>query len=249
MLKAGGGNWTHAISADGVHWYHIADALGRGPSNSTWDNQGACDGTVSFPDLGKAPFDGSTPIIMYGPDCGKPIPKPPSSAAGGVAGRAGVGDAPRVEIALPADVATDPFLTNWVKTQPGPVTFEGTPCSFPGRVWKSKVGDYWNMLCAIQTSCTHHGCVWARYTSSDPKLMTWKMADTSFTQGKDTGKNGARVSDHLPFVHAGSLVFRVKAVFLFERFLSESVCLGRWRCRRAVSQDPGRSRGRAYSHD
>ena len=50
MLKAGGGNWTHAISADGVHWYHIADALGRGPSNSTWDNQGACDGTVSFPD-------------------------------------------------------------------------------------------------------------------------------------------------------------------------------------------------------
>ena len=167
MLKAGGGNWTHAISADGVHWYHIADALGRGPSNSTWDNQGACDGTVSFPDLGKAPFDGSTPIIMYGPDCGKPIPKPPSSAAGGVAGRAGVGDAPRVEIALPADVATDPFLTNWVKTQPGPVTFEGTPCSFPGRVWKSKVGDYWNMLCAIQSSCMCLGSLYQLRPQAD----------------------------------------------------------------------------------
>ena len=46
--QAGGGNWTHAISKDMVHWYHIADALGRGPPSSTWDNQGACDGTVSF---------------------------------------------------------------------------------------------------------------------------------------------------------------------------------------------------------
>ena len=48
MNQAGGGNWTHAISKDMVHWYHIADALGRGPPSSTWDNQGACDGTVSF---------------------------------------------------------------------------------------------------------------------------------------------------------------------------------------------------------
>ena len=61
--QAGGGNWTHAISSDLIHWFHIADALGRGPHSSTWDNQGACDGTVSFPDLGKAPFDGSTPIM------------------------------------------------------------------------------------------------------------------------------------------------------------------------------------------
>ena len=60
-----------------------------------------------------------------------------------------VGDAPRVEIAKPADVSGDPFLTNWVKTQSGPVNFDGTPCSFPGRVWKSKVGNYWNMLCAL----------------------------------------------------------------------------------------------------
>jgi hypothetical protein len=65
MNQAGGGNWTHAISSDLVHWFHIADALGRGPRNSSWDRQGACDGTVSFPDLGKPPFDGSTPIIMY----------------------------------------------------------------------------------------------------------------------------------------------------------------------------------------
>ena len=51
------------IGDDGVS--ALADALGRGPKNSTWDNQGACDGTVSFPDLGRAPFDGTTPIIMY----------------------------------------------------------------------------------------------------------------------------------------------------------------------------------------
>ena len=130
---------------------------------------------VSFPDLGKAPFDGSTPIIMYGPDCGKPLPKsPPPPALSAERAQTGLGDTPRVEVALPANVAGDPYLTNWVKTQPGPVTFDGTfsdeqmchsdypnlplilapfmtylfpgegkPCSFPGRVWKSKVGDYW----------------------------------------------------------------------------------------------------------
>ena len=37
-----------------VHWYHIADALGRGPASSTWDDQGACDGTVSFRASGNA---------------------------------------------------------------------------------------------------------------------------------------------------------------------------------------------------
>ena len=130
-------------------------------------------------DLGTAPFDGSAPIIMYGPDCGKPIPDGGSGSAGL---GAKVGDAPRVEIAKPADVSGDPFLTNWVKTQPGPVTFEGTPCSFPGRVWKSKVGNYWNMLCALDGKTP-----WARFTSSDPSLMKWKKADDSFTQGKDPG--------------------------------------------------------------
>lgn len=139
---------------------------------------------MSFPDLGKVPFDGSTPIILYVPDCGVPIPDQLED------GHARVGDAPRVEIALPGAnfvpgaVAADPYLTDWIKTQPGPVKFTGTPCSFPGRVWKSKVGNYWNMLCALDGKSP-----WARFTSSDPSLMTWKLADKSFTQGKDT--NGA----------------------------------------------------------
>ena len=98
------------------------------------------------------------------------------------------GTAPRVEVALPGAnfvpgaVAADPYLTDWIKTQPGPVKFIGTPCSFPGRVWKSKVGNYWNMLCALDGKSP-----WARFTSSDPSLMTWKLADKSFTQGKDAG--------------------------------------------------------------
>jgi hypothetical protein len=129
----------------------------------------------------------------YGPDCGQPLkPKPPPPPMGAL--RARVTDTPRVEIALPADVATDPFLTNWVKTQPGPVTFEGTPCSFPGRVWKSKVGDYWNMLCAFGGDPGP----WARFTSSDPSLMKWKMADKSFTKGVDKGCDAGALFHKIP---------------------------------------------------
>ena len=43
-------------------------------SNGTWDEHGACDGTLSFPDLGMPPFDGSAPVIAYAPDCGRPDP-------------------------------------------------------------------------------------------------------------------------------------------------------------------------------
>eukprot|EP01046_Picozoa_sp_COSAG06_P024278 COSAG06_NODE_1971_length_7939_cov_87.132908_5_plen_278_part_00 len=196
MNQAGGGNWTHAISNDLIHWFHIADALGRGPTNSTWDNQGACDGTVSFPDLGEAPFDGSTPILMYGPDCGVPLHPPPPPSRLGASSK--TMDTPHVEIALPAKPGEDKYLTAWVKTQPGPVTFQGSPCSFPGRVWKSKVGDYWNMLCAYGGDPGP----WARYTSSDPSLMTWKMADTSFTKGADRGCDAGALFHRLPGAHS-----------------------------------------------
>ena len=167
--------WAHSVSDDMVHWYHLAVAIGKGPGNSTWEDGSACDGTVSFPDLGREPFNGSAPVIMYGPACGKPVATAADADSRlGARSGAGVGDAPRVEVALPQD-ATDPYLTTWVKTQPGPVVFDGTPCSFPGRVWKSKVGPYWNMLCSLNGT----GC-WARYTSSDPRLMRRKLADKSF---------------------------------------------------------------------
>merc|ERR1712194_341446 len=115
---------------------------------------------------------------MYGPDCAKPL-KPSN-------------DAPRVEPATPKD-PSDPMLREWVKTQPGPVKFEGTPCSFPGRVWKSKVGNYWNMLCAL-----NGGAPWARFTSTDPALMTWKMADASFTKGIDKGAAAGSLFHKIP---------------------------------------------------
>jgi len=52
----------------------------------------------------------------YGPDCGEGLkPSPPPRAIG-------LGDAPRIEPATPADPA-DPLLREWVKTQPGPVVF------------------------------------------------------------------------------------------------------------------------------
>ena len=66
MNQAGGGTWSHAVSHDGARWAHVQDALVAGARNSSWDHEGPCDGTVSFPDLGAAPYDGSTPIILYG---------------------------------------------------------------------------------------------------------------------------------------------------------------------------------------
>ena len=66
-----GWRWAHKVSNDLVRWYPVADALTPGmSSNTTWDDKGACDGTLSFPDLGHAPFDGAVPVILYGPNCG-----------------------------------------------------------------------------------------------------------------------------------------------------------------------------------
>jgi len=78
--------------------------------------------TVSFPDdLCKAPFDGSTPIIVYGPGCLKPSPD------GGSQLGTLLGCAPRAKVTLPAGVGSDAFLTNWVKTSWGaPPAIEAT---------------------------------------------------------------------------------------------------------------------------
>jgi hypothetical protein len=104
-------------------------------------------------------------------------------------------DAPRINVARPAD-PDDPYLTNWIKGapgNPGPATFNGIPCSFPGRVWKSKVGAYWNMVCAKAAAWPAGGsgrsAGWARYTTSDPSLMSWTPAPEAFVQrdGKPVG--------------------------------------------------------------
>jgi hypothetical protein len=332
MNQDGGGNWTNSISNDLVHWYHTQNVLGYGPSRSTWDVGGACDGQLSFPDLGKPPFNGSTPIIMYGPACRKPVPptpplvptpppaptpchihvhhtvgcfnisdwKPASpppvlpsyqpsvhgkltlescasacykaklTLAGveggsdcfcgaasdlstpaakarslpdkavceaipcdgdgaekgcggkgamlayqftcdnGASGALGSGDAPRMEVVLPVDPEhSDPYLSRWVKTQPGPVKFDGIPCSFPGRVWKSKNGNYWNQLCAVNGLNP-----WARYTSSDPSLMSWKQADTDFVVGVNKSEfisYGAALFHKIPGSETGGPTHMINA--------------------------------------
>lgn len=178
MMQAGGGNWTHGVAPTAAGpWFTEIDALNRATNASLpWDShQGPCDGSTSFPDLGKAPYDGSTPVIMYGPDCNQKLNP-------GQVG-SGLGDAPRVEVALPLD-PSDPMLRDWVKQTPGPVVFDGIPCSFPGHVWKSTTApNTWNMICALDGKSP-----WVRFSSSTPTLMKWKLADKSFMISAETGK-------------------------------------------------------------
>lgn len=171
MAQKGGGNWTHCISNDLSHWYTLPDAL-DGEPNSTWD-QDTCDGTVSFPDLGHSPYNGTAPIMLYGPDCGGALPPLPPAGTD-VGASSGSGDYPRIAVALPALGATSPLLVDW--TNRSEVSFDGVPCSFPGRVFKSEKGPYFNMLCAWAGRAP-----WARYTTTDPTLLTgWKLADKAF---------------------------------------------------------------------
>jgi len=164
MCQEGGGNFTHAVSNDLVHWYHLKNALSPEP-NTTWNYKGACDGTVSFPKGGP----GEGPVVLFGADCAIPLEK-------------GLGDAPRVGQARPADV-TDPYMVEWV-FGPRNASFEGFPCSFPGKVWRSEVGPYWNMVCALNGVTP-----WARYTSTDPDLLHWTLADPSFTKPHGVNKD------------------------------------------------------------
>jgi hypothetical protein len=168
MAQHGGGNWSHQVSNDLVRWWSLPDAL-DGNASSSWD-QDTCDGVVSFPDLGRAPYNGSTPVMLYGPDCGKKLPPTPPPG-----GNVGSGDYPSVAVALPAHDGTDVHLTKW-EASSNPVSFDGVPCSFPGRVWKSVVGARWNMLCALDGRGP-----WSLFSTTDATLLTgWKLADKAF---------------------------------------------------------------------
>jgi hypothetical protein len=188
MCQKGGSDWTNIVSNDLAHWFTLPDAL-DGQPNSTWDG-GVCDGTVSFPNLGKAPYDGTAPVMLYGPDCGgplPPLPPPPANRSVGVAS----GDYPRAAVALPLHV-DDPYLRNWTRPNGDPVTFDGVPCSFPGRVWRSDrpssnnasaAAAVFNMLCAWDGRTP-----WSRFSTSDPSLLTgWKLQDKKFATGITLG--------------------------------------------------------------
>eukprot|EP00035_Acanthoeca_spectabilis_P009324 m.165748 g.165748 ORF g.165748 m.165748 type:complete len:600 (-) comp14685_c0_seq3:70-1869(-) len=158
-------NWTHAVSSDLVHWYRVQDAVSNDPSKP-WVRFGACDGTASFPGPGVRGADGG-PLILFGPDCADPTGFPHEQ----------LGDYPRAAVAVPADPSS-PHLLDWV-VGPSNVSFDGEPCSFPGKVWRSTRGNYWNMLCSPHWT-GNWGSSWSRYTSTDPTLQNWSLADPQF---------------------------------------------------------------------
>jgi hypothetical protein len=217
MNQAGGGDWTNAVSADLVHWYHLNHALDpstRGPlAREKWG--GPCDGTLSFPNLGRDPYNGSTPVILYGPNCrctrgrGCNINGTAAQPAAQGLGAVQPMDAARIEVALPAD-PDDVYLSKWVKNQTGSVRWEGsTPCSFPGRVWKSRKGNYWNQVCAFNGSSP-----WARFVSTDPTLMHWKLAASPFVVGipaNATTCYGSSMFHRIPGAEAGGPTHMISA--------------------------------------
>ena len=160
-----------------VRWYLIEDALDSGPKSIGFPDVAPCDGSLSFPDLGAPPYNGSAPVIVYDAACG--VPLAPSPPEGGRLGAGSGDDVDRLEVARPSD-PSDPYLRSWTKTLPGPIKFiDGSPpCAFPSRVWKSESSatPSWNMLCNV-----HGGDSWARFTSTTPSLMEWKLVDKAFT--------------------------------------------------------------------
>ena len=172
--QGGGGNWSHVVSSDLARWYRLPDALSRQFDNIV----GPCDGTISFPGGGQGA------VANYGVDCN-------SWTAAGESPPT-LGDAPRVSFARPRN-AGDAYLREWVEA-PVNVTFEGgANCSFPGKVWRSTVGPYWNMVCSLFGLGT-----WARFTSTDDTLLTWTLADAAFTRPFAVGGKAGDLWNELP---------------------------------------------------
>jgi hypothetical protein len=130
-----GVSWKHAVSDDLVRWYRLPDALGPQP-NTSWGKSGACDGDFSHP-------VGQGPIITWGPDCGDPLPPPQQQQR--LHGARPL-DFPRVAVARPADPSST-LLSEWIPGAPVVFDADSPPCAFAGPVWKSSVGDYFNMVC------------------------------------------------------------------------------------------------------
>lgn len=156
IMHQGAATWEHLTSADLVHWTRRGKVFGPPPKNSSWDKEAECDGSLSFP-------AGLGPRIMWTPNCGFKV------AGGG--GGVGAGDYAHLAVAEAADPA-DPLLLEWTKDKRNPCT--GDIPSFPDSVWQSEVGDYYNMLGALNGKTP-----WARYTSN-ADLLVWKLADPAF---------------------------------------------------------------------
>jgi hypothetical protein len=128
-------------------------------------SDGQCDGSISFPST-------IGPTIMWTPDCDEGTIRPPH---GNSSGRLGF-DRPRAGVAFPRN-KSDPLLLDFVM-EPTLVDFgDSPPAADPGQVWKSDRGDYMNMIAEYENDTS---CALARYTSTDPKLLKWRLADPNF---------------------------------------------------------------------
>eukprot|EP01050_Picozoa_sp_SAG11_P007988 SAG11_NODE_683_length_7747_cov_3.047463_5_plen_819_part_00 len=184
--------WGHLISSDLAWWTRVRNAL---PNIDHYENEtrvpsdGQCDGSISFP-------AGIGPTIMWTPDCDEGAIRPPhdsttrssrSTAAGSLSVGSGY-DRPRAAVAFLKN-KSDPLLLDFVM-EPELVDFGSSlPGADPGQVWKSEVGDYWNMIAEYEYSVqpsSKGSCALGRYVSTDPKLLHWKLVDKSFaTIGSD----------------------------------------------------------------
>lgn len=195
-----GVSWTHAVSDDLVRWYRLRDVLGpavgsssassAGRVNDSWGHNGACDGTVSFPDGQPGP------IITWGPDCGDPLPHPPSSRRRLI----GSSDYPRVAVARPVDPSS-PLLEDWYAGHPVEFDNGSLPCAFAGPVWRS-ADRQWSMVC-ISPVDTRLAGTYARYVSDDPQLQHWRLADPHFAKhlnvtGRALGNLGSSLFHRIP---------------------------------------------------
>ena len=61
------------------------------------------------------------------------------------------------------------------------------------QVWRSTVGDYFNMLCSFA-----QGKSWARFTSTSASLLTWRLAEREFTKPNIVGGGGGALFHAIP---------------------------------------------------
>ena len=92
------------------------------------------------------------------------------------------GDAPIVGIARPADTASDPKLSAWVKDAHNPIQVDKGVGHYnaPSNIWSPSPGR-WDMLFCLGWDKTWKGPVTtALYTTTDPTLHSWTQRNASF---------------------------------------------------------------------